>query len=73
VGLSCEIGHARSFKWDHHYGHTSRLVVQVRVLRYGVHLAVQVRYRKVTIEGDNLIIIRTLKGINQVPWQIAVS
>ena len=31
----------------------------------------QARYRQISIEGDNLVATRALKGINQVPWQIA--
>jgi len=53
------------------HGRTSILVADLRALRDGVYLAVQARYKEISIEGDDLIVIKALKGINQVPWQIA--
>jgi len=46
-------------------------VAEARALKDGVFLVIQARYRNITIEGDNLIVIQDLKGKVQIPWQIA--
>jgi len=53
------------------YGHTSILVAKAQALKDGVYLAVQASYKEISTEGDNPVVIQALKGINQVPWQIA--
>ena len=45
-------------------GHTSILVVEARALRDEVYLAVQVGYEEISMEGDNMIAIKALTGIN---------
>jgi len=52
------------------YGHTSSLVAEACELKDGVFLAVRAGYTKINNEGDNLLVIQALKGINRVPWQI---
>jgi len=53
------------------YGLTSSLTAEVRALKDGVLLAVKANYSMISIEGDNLIAIQTLKGECKAPWQIA--
>jgi len=42
--------------------------VEARALRDEVYLAVQVGYEEISMEGDNMIAIKALTGINQGPW-----
>ena len=54
------------------YGWASILVAEARTLKDGVLLAIdQEGFSKISIEGDNLIVIQSLKGECQGPWQIA--
>jgi len=53
------------------YGRASSLVAEARTLKNGVLLAIQEGFSKISIEGDNLIVIQSLKGECQGPWQIA--
>jgi len=53
------------------YGLTSSLVAEAKALKDGVFLAVQAGYSRISIEGDNMIVIQALKGEGQMPWQIA--
>ena len=46
-------------------------MAEAQALKDGVFLVIQARYRNITIEGDNLIVIQALKGKVQIPWQIA--
>jgi len=43
----------------------------VRALKDGILHAMQARYSRLSIEGDNLIGIQALKEECQAPWQIA--
>ena len=44
------------------YGLTSSLIAEARALKYGILLAVHARYSRISIEGDNLIVIQALKS-----------
>ena len=50
------------------YGLSSSLVAEARALKDGVLLAVQAGYSKISIEGDNLLVIQALQGQNHIPW-----
>ena len=45
-------------------------MAEVRALRDGIREAIVLRCKKITIEGDNLVIINALKGNIFIPWQI---
>jgi len=49
------------------YGRTSSLVAEARALKDGVILALRAGYMEIAIEGDNLIVIQTLKGEGRIP------
>ena len=49
---------------------TSILVVEARALRDGIEAALQSGFTKLSIEGDNLIVIQALTGKSIVPWKI---
>ena len=42
---------------------TSSLVVEARALKDGIFLAVQAGYSRISIEGDNMIVIQALKAV----------
>jgi len=45
-------------------------VAEGRALRDGVQAAFATGYKRLHIEGDNLIVIEALKGNSATPWQI---
>ena len=45
-------------------------MAEARTLRDGVKEVLTSGYRKITIEGDNPVIINALRGIASIPWQI---
>ena len=45
-------------------------MLEARALRDGLSVAIQVGYHNLIIEGDNKIVIQTLKGKIQMAWQI---
>ena len=53
------------------YEHASSLVVEARALQDSVYLAIQAGHANIHIEGDNLIVIQTLKENFHIPWKIA--
>ena len=53
------------------FGRASSLVAEARALKAGVLLAIQEGVSKISIEGDNLLVIQSLKGGCHGPWQIA--
>lgn len=54
----------------HFYDNISIIVAEARALRDGLWLAIQVGFKQIAIEGDNKIVIQSLKGHIQIPWQI---
>ena len=54
-----------------YYGQTLIIVAEARELRDGVYEAIKAGFNKLTIEGDNLIVIHVLKGTISVPWHIS--
>ena len=45
-------------------------MAEARALRDGIAAAIQARFTKLHIEGDNLIVIQALTGKSIVPWKI---
>jgi len=52
------------------YGTTSIIVTKGRALRDGVQAAITAGYRRLDIEGDNLIVIEAVQGKSVIPWQL---
>jgi len=52
------------------YGMTSIIVAEGRALRDGLQATITVGYRRLDIEGDNLIVIEALQGKLAIHWQI---
>ena len=52
------------------YGSTSVIVAEGQALRDGVQAAIAASYRRLHIEGNNLIVIEALQGKSVSPWQI---
>jgi len=46
------------------------ILAEAPALRDGVNEACAAGYKKLIIEGDNLVIIRALLGTTSTPWQI---
>ena len=53
-----------------YYGCASIIIIEARALRDGVKEAWAVGYKKLIIEGDNLVIMKALLGTTSTPWQI---
>ena len=47
------------------------MVAEALALQKGLHLALQSEYKNIEIEGDNLLVINTIKGIWNSPWKIS--
>ena len=52
------------------YGSTLILVVDGHALRDGLQATVAAGYKRLDIEGDNLILIEAIQGKSTIPWQI---
>ena len=52
------------------YGTTSIIVTKGRALRDGVQAAITAGYRRLDIEGDNLIVIEAVQGKSVILWQL---
>lgn len=52
------------------YGYNSILQTEALALREGNTRPKQMGFRKVEVEGDNLIVINASKGIGKFPWEI---
>ena len=53
-----------------YYGKASIIMGEARALRDHVKEALASGYTKITIEGDNLVIINTVRGTTSSTWQI---
>jgi len=70
-GLFFVIGQAKVIKLGTtNYGHASSLVAEVRALKDGLCMAIQAGYSRICVEGDNLLVIKAFKDLQQVPLQI---
>jgi len=53
-----------------YYGNALIIMAEGRALIDGVKEVIAAGYRKLDIEGDNLIIIKALQGTAMVPWHL---
>jgi len=51
-----------------YYSYSSILVAEAYALQDGVKEAYEARYKKLIIEGDNMVFIRALLGTISTPW-----
>jgi len=52
------------------YGRTSIIMAEGRALRDGLQAVISGGYRKLEIEGDNMLIIQVIQDRAQIPWQL---
>jgi len=45
-------------------------VAEGRALRDALQATIEAGYRRLDVEGDNLIIIEALQGKSAIPWQV---
>ena len=55
---------------DDNYGHTSVLLAESRALRDGLETALNAGFYRLTVEGDNSLVIAAFNKKLEVPWRL---